>query len=95
MAEADEYDRSFLQLRPEVAVITNIEADHLDYYGSMEAIFAAFAEFALNIKPGGFARLVCADDPNALGLTRQLLESAAPFRVQLYGSSPEALWRPR
>ena len=39
VAEADEYDRSFLHLRPEVAVITNIETDHLEYYGTAEAIY--------------------------------------------------------
>ena len=94
VAEADEYDSSFLQLRPEVAVITNLEADHLDYYGSIEAIFAAFAEFALNVKRGGLLA-VCADDPRAASLAAQLLESAAPFRIQLYGTAPEALWRAR
>lgn len=94
VAEADEYDSSFLQLRPEVAVVTNIEADHLDYYKSVEAIFAAFAEFALNIKPGGLL-LICADDAGAMGLARQLLDSAAPFRIQLYGRSREAVWQPR
>jgi UDP-N-acetylmuramate--alanine ligase len=94
VAEADEYDSSFLQLRPEVAVITNIEPDHLDYYGTFDAIFAAFGEFALNIKPGGLL-VVCGDDPQAANLAAQLLESAAPFRVQLYGTGSQALWRAR
>ncbi len=94
VAEADEYDSSFLQLRPEVAVITNIEADHLDYYGSMDAIFAAFAEFALNVKKGGLL-VLGSDNPYAISLANQLLDSAAPFRVQQYGTAQEALWQPR
>jgi UDP-N-acetylmuramate--alanine ligase len=51
--EACEYDRSFLQLEPEGAIITNVEPDHLDYYGSMEAIEEAFARFADRVSPGG------------------------------------------
>jgi UDP-N-acetylmuramate--alanine ligase len=94
VAEADEYDSSFLQLRPEVAVVTNIEPEHLDYYGSFEAVFGAFGEFALNVKPGGLL-VLCADDPHAASLAAQLAGSAAPFRLQLYGASPEALWRAR
>jgi UDP-N-acetylmuramate--L-alanine ligase/UDP-N-acetylenolpyruvoylglucosamine reductase len=93
VAEADEYDRSFLHLRPEVAVITNIESDHLEYYGTEEAIFAAFDEFALNVKPGGLL-ILCGDDPQASALADELMETGAPFRVQLYGTSPDALWRP-
>lgn len=92
VAEADEYDSSFLQLRPEVSVITNIEADHLDYYGSMEAIFGAFGEFALNTKKGGLL-IICSDDRRAADLASQLLDSAAPFRIQLYGSRADSLWR--
>ncbi len=53
VVEADEYARRFLELRPEVAVITNIEPDHLDYYGSFEAIIEAFKQYALNVQPGG------------------------------------------
>ncbi len=51
--EACEYDRSFLQLAPRGAVITNVEADHLDYYGDLDAIKAAFAHFADRIPPDG------------------------------------------
>lgn len=53
VVEADEYDRSFLRLYPDVAVITATDADHLDIYGTPEAMVEAFAQFALQIKPGG------------------------------------------
>lgn len=53
VAEADEYDRSFLQLFPEVAVVTSIDADHLDVYGSLDELQRAFAAFAGQLKPGG------------------------------------------
>ena len=52
-AEACEYDRSFLQLAPEGAILTNVEADHLDYYGTLEAIEEAFARFADRIHADG------------------------------------------
>lgn len=51
--EADEYDRSFLQLSPDVAVVTAIDADHLDIYGSEENVKAAFIDFTKKIKPDG------------------------------------------
>ncbi|HEY0780076.1 MAG TPA: UDP-N-acetylmuramate--L-alanine ligase, partial [Gemmatirosa sp.] len=64
VVEADEYDRSFLALTPGVAVVTNVEADHLDIYADLADIRAAFTEFV------GRARLVvlCADDAGATTL---------------------------
>ena len=53
VVEADEYDRSFLRLYPEVAVITAADADHLDIYGTVEAMVEAFEQFASQIKEGG------------------------------------------
>ena len=53
VVEADEYDRSFLRLYPDVAVITATDADHLDIYGTPEAMVVAFEEFASQIKSGG------------------------------------------
>jgi UDP-N-acetylmuramate--alanine ligase len=52
-AEACEYDRSFLQLSPEGAIVTNVEADHLDYYGTLAAIEEAFARFVDRVHPDG------------------------------------------
>ena len=51
--EADEFDRSFLRLKPDVAVITAVAADHLDIYGTFEAVVEAFGQFAALIKPQG------------------------------------------
>jgi UDP-N-acetylmuramate--alanine ligase len=51
--EADEYDRSFLKLVPDVAVITAMDADHLDIYGTAEEVENAFVQFAGRVKPGG------------------------------------------
>lgn len=53
VVEADEYDRSFLKLNPDVAVITAMDADHLDIYGTVEAMENAFVEFSSKVKPGG------------------------------------------
>jgi len=61
VAEADESDKSFLKLKPYLAVVTNIEDDHLDHYGSVENIIAAFRQFLGGITPGG-AAVLCFDD---------------------------------
>jgi UDP-N-acetylmuramate--alanine ligase len=53
VAEADEFDRSFLQLHPELAVITSMDADHLDIYGNHKSLVEAFASFVSNVSKGG------------------------------------------
>jgi UDP-N-acetylmuramate--alanine ligase len=53
VAEADEFDRSFLRLFPDLAVITAMDADHLDIYGDYRSVVEAFNEFAAQVKPGG------------------------------------------
>lgn len=53
VVEADEYDRSFLKLSPDIAIITAMDADHLDIYGTAEAMEQAFIDFSKRIKPGG------------------------------------------
>jgi UDP-N-acetylmuramate--alanine ligase len=60
VVEADEYDRTFHQLKPEIAIVTNVEADHLEYYGSFEAIVEAFRIFLRGVKG---PILACIDDP--------------------------------
>ena len=70
VAEADESDGSLLEYTPDVAVVTNIEADHLDFFGSAEAYTAVFDEFVERLAPGG-ALVVCADDPGAAALAER------------------------
>jgi UDP-N-acetylmuramate--alanine ligase len=65
VVEADEYDRSFLALTPTVAVITNVEADHLDIYADLDDIHRTFEKFASPAR----TIVLCADDPGANGLT--------------------------
>ncbi|MCI7551087.1 MAG: UDP-N-acetylmuramate--L-alanine ligase [Actinomycetaceae bacterium] len=84
VAEADESDASFLNYAPRIAVVTNIEADHLDHYGSEEAFFDAFAQFARRVVPGGML-IVCADDDKALKLAQQA--HGEGIRVGTFGRS--------
>jgi UDP-N-acetylmuramate--alanine ligase len=67
VVEADESDGAFLVYRPHAAVVTNVEADHLDQWGSEEAYRAAFTEFVGRIEPDGFL-VCCADAPGAAAL---------------------------
>lgn len=53
VVEADEYDRSFLKLVPDIAVVTSMDPDHLDIYGTPEAVADAFVQFSQRVKPGG------------------------------------------
>jgi UDP-N-acetylmuramate--alanine ligase len=85
VAEADESDGSLLEYTPDIAVVTNIEADHLDFYGSAEAYRAVFDDFVDRIKPGG-ALVVCTDDPRAAELAERT--DALGIRVLRYGSDP-------
>src|SRR5438445_3239761 len=88
--EADEYDRSFHELHPEIAVITNVEADHLEYYGSFEAIVEAFRIFAAGVREGG-AVIGCVDDPVVAKLLERAAEGGgAPLRIIRYGLSADA-----
>ena len=63
VAEADEHDGSFLRLHPTIAVVTNIDAEHLEYYGTIDRIKRAFTEFCNGVPFYGQA-IVCGDDPN-------------------------------
>jgi UDP-N-acetylmuramate--alanine ligase len=70
VAEADESDGAFLVYSPFAALVTNVEADHLDNYGTEEAYHAAFTEFLDRIDPAGFL-VVCVDDAGAADLAEQ------------------------
>ncbi|MDQ4039381.1 MAG: UDP-N-acetylmuramate--L-alanine ligase [Actinomycetota bacterium] len=87
IAEADESDGSFLLLSPSAAIVTNIEADHLDNWTDLPSITSAFERFVATIRPGGFL-VVCADDPGAVKLLAAAEE--AGVRVRTYGCAPEA-----
>lgn len=82
--EADEYDRTFLRLTPSLAVITNIEADHLDTYRDLEEIKTAFTQYA-NSVPFFGAAILCLDDPVV-----QEVVSNVDRRVTTYGTSRQA-----
>lgn len=85
--EADESDGSFLTYRPQVAVVTNIKADHLDFYGDLATIEATFATFAATIRPGGLL-VAAADDPGAVALADR--HRAAGGAVVTFGTSEAA-----
>ncbi|WP_327009166.1 UDP-N-acetylmuramate--L-alanine ligase [Dactylosporangium sp. NBC_01737] len=87
VAEADESDRSFLLYNPHVAVVTNIDADHLNTYGDLQGLEDAFVEFCARTEPGGFV-VTCADDPGAQLMTVRV--RAAGGDVVTYGTAPDA-----
>jgi UDP-N-acetylmuramate--alanine ligase len=89
VAEADEFDRSFLELIPVLAVVTNVEEDHLDCYRDLAEICDAFVTFA-NRVPFYGAVFLCLDDENASGLLPRLTR-----RVVTYGESPQASLKAR
>ena len=90
VAEADESDGAFLVYRPRAAVVTNVDADHLDVWGSEEAYHAAFADFVRTMEPHG-TLVVCGDDPGA----RALLEPAREHDLIALsvGEGPDHDWR--
>src|SRR5581483_6505557 len=86
VVEADEYDRRFLRLAPQVAVVTSVEADHLDYFRDLAEIEATFAAFVQRLPADGLL-VACADDAGARGL-------AAPRR-ETYGLDGAPGWQAR
>ncbi|MGM0384487.1 MAG: UDP-N-acetylmuramate--L-alanine ligase [Actinomycetota bacterium] len=92
VAEADESDRSFLNYAPRIAVVTNVEPDHLDHYGSEEAFTAAFHDFLGRVVPGGLL-VACRDDAGAAALLD--VARARGIRCVSYGTTapdaPDAL----
>ena len=84
VAEADESDGSFLTYTPSVAVVTNVEPDHLDHHGTAEAYTKVFTEFVGRIAPGGLL-IVCGDDEGASKLGDEAVELGV--RVRRYGRS--------
>lgn len=86
VAEADESDGSFLAFAPSVAVVTNVEPDHLDYHGTAAAYVEVFDAFLDRLAPSGVL-VACADDPGSAALADRA--AAAGIRVRTYGSSSD------
>ncbi|MGM1058081.1 UDP-N-acetylmuramate--L-alanine ligase [Saccharothrix sp. Mg75] len=82
VAEADESDGSFLHFAPSVAVVTNVEADHLDHHGTVEAYTAVFDSFLERVQPDGVL-VACADDPGSAALAERAAKLG--IRVRSYG----------
>ncbi|HET9438957.1 MAG TPA: UDP-N-acetylmuramate--L-alanine ligase [Longimicrobiales bacterium] len=80
VVEADEYDRSFLTLKPTVAVVTTLEADHLDTYGSLEGVREAFDSFLALVPRHGMIAL-CADDEGARTLAKKHAAQVVTYGV--------------
>lgn len=91
VAEADESDGSLLNYQPEVAVVTNVEPDHLDHYGTAEAVDQVFVDFTQRIPDGG-SLVLCEDDAGALRLLEKVREPLAARDVKIigYGTAPQA-----
>lgn len=91
IAEADESDGSFLNYRPKIAVVTNVEPDHLDYYGTAEAVYESFDRFTA-LLPADGVLVACADDDGARALAGRTV-ARGNTRVILYGTSGDAQLR--
>jgi UDP-N-acetylmuramate--alanine ligase len=88
IVEADESDGSFLVLPAVAGIVTNVEPDHLDHWGTFEAVEQAFVDFCLGIRDAGGFVVACADDPGALQMTR--VARAEGVDVRTYGTDPAA-----
>ncbi len=85
VVEADESDGTFLKLPATIAIVTNMDPEHLDHYGSVEAMNRAYEEFVKNIPFYGFAAL-CIDHP----VVQAMIPRLADRRIVTYGFSPQA-----
>ncbi len=88
VVEADESDGSFLRLDASVGIITNIEPDHLNYWGTAEAMEQGFLDFATGIRDRGGFVVMCADDPGAAAMTQRA--QAEGVDVRTYGMEQPA-----
>ncbi len=87
VVEADEFDRAFLAYQSDLAVVTNVESDHLDIYGSFDEYARCFAQFMSQVKPDGLL-IACADSPKV----RELLETKPAGHVETYALQHDASW---
>jgi len=92
VVEADEYRRAFHEYTPDIAVITNVEPDHLEYYKTAEAYREAFVEFGKKVREGGVI-LACADDEGARWVSDVLGDD--PLQHETYGTEGVRYWMAR
>ncbi len=82
VAETDESDGSFLHLHPEVAIVTNIDREHLNYYHTFERLVEAFEQFVAQLEPGGIL-ISCADDPTLRRIAEGDCSAKRPSRAAI------------
>lgn len=92
MIEADEYARAFHEYAPTIAVLTNVERDHLDYYGDEAALHEAFLGYGRTIEENG-TLIVGADSPAALAIGQRLASERPDLTIETCGTTPGATWR--
>ncbi len=85
VVEADESDGTFVKLPADIAIVTNIDPEHLDHYGSFEAVTAAFEQFVENVPFYGFA-VMCLDDTDVQAMVGRIEDR----RIITYGANPQA-----
>lgn len=90
VAETCEYRRHFLDFTPEILLITNVEADHLDYFRDREDVIDAFVEFGTKVVPRGTV-VYCADDDGALKATRRITAERPDLSTVPYGFTAEGI----
>jgi len=93
VVEADEFDAAFLNYHPDIALVTNVEPDHLDIYGSFERLKDTFRQFLSQIKPNGYI-VACRDDPALQAILRETAgdDVNLPVHVVSYGLDPSSEW---
>ncbi len=81
VAEADEHDGSFLRLHPTIAVVTSVDAEHLEYYGTLDRIKRAFVDFCNDVPFYGYS-IVCWDDPNIRSIIDEIQSACITYGVE-------------
>ena len=94
VVEADEYDRAFLSYRPHIALVTNLEPDHLDVYGTFKELQGAFTQFLSQVEDNGYI-MACGDSPSLRAILPPAVgdDTFYPVRVVSYGQSDECDWQ--
>jgi UDP-N-acetylmuramate--alanine ligase len=93
VVEADEFDAAFLNYHPDIALVTNVEPDHLDIYGSYDRLKDAFRQFLSQVIPTGYI-VACEEDPALRAILQETVgdDATPPVHVVSYGLDPSAEW---